>query len=147
MNDAPFIVQYEYLSGPVGAVRPTWLNYASHKSEAGAVDAAATLRASYAANGTRSKFETGTVRVIRREVIETVLETMNEEPVYWLSPLEDGCQITNTPYNGVMYDAKTPYGWANVCHDAFVTLGCRLGLGLGQKYEQQADGRWLKTGG
>ena len=66
---------------------------------------------------------------------------------YWLSPLDDACQITGEPLKGVMYDAKTPLGWANIGQAAFDHFGCRLGLGLGQKYELQADGRWLKTGG
>lgn len=69
-------------------------------------------------------------------------------PVYWTSPLEDRCQISGRRLEGIMYDAKLPGGsWANICHQTFVNMGCQLGLGLGQKYERQLDGRWLKVEG
>lgn len=70
------------------------------------------------------------------------------KPVYWNGSLPDVCQISKRPFNGVMYDAHIPgAGWANINHDAFVRLGCSLGVGRGQKYELQDDGRWLCTAG
>lgn len=66
---------------------------------------------------------------------------------YWLSPVPAGCQITGDSFDGVMYDAKTPHGWALISQACFEWLGCRTGTGLGQKYELQADGLWLKTEG
>ena len=67
--------------------------------------------------------------------------------VYWCGQLANACQITQTPFDGVMYDAKTRFGWANICQTTFDAMGCKLGTGLGQKYVQQVDGRWLKVEG
>ncbi len=73
------------------------------------------------------------------------------KPVYWISPLGQHCELTGVPFNGVMYDAPTGRNgtgpWGNICEQAFTSLGGKLGTGRGQKYELQADGRWLKTGG
>lgn len=73
-----------------------------------------------------------------------------EEPVYWLSKVPEGCQLTGEPFDGVMYDAKIKAlngQWGLVCQSTFDLFDCRLGLGYGQKYELQEDGRWLKTAG
>lgn len=69
--------------------------------------------------------------------------------VYWSSPLPaTGCQLLNKPFGDVMYDARlADVGWGNWCEEAFTRYGGRLGLGLGQKYVKQADGRWLKVEG
>jgi hypothetical protein len=70
-------------------------------------------------------------------------------PVYWLGSL-DRCQTCRQDFNGVMYDAAIArFGgqWANICQECFDAHVCRLGLGRGQKYEQQDDGKWLKVGG
>ena len=62
--------------------------------------------------------------------------------VYWISPLPAGCQISDQPFGAVMYDANLPgLGWCNCCEDTFEKYRGRLGTGLGQKYELQADGR------
>jgi hypothetical protein len=55
------------------------------------------------------------------------------------------------PYGKVMYDGKTRYGpWANMSEESWLvengTCG-QVGLGLAQKYELQADGRWKKVEG
>ena len=46
-------------------------------------------------------------------------------------------------------DGKTRMGpWANMSPDSWRRFGLgRLGTGLGQRYQKQADGRWLKTEG
>ena len=72
-----------------------------------------------------------------------------EEPVYWLSPL-GGFDDFARPYKGVMYDAKTKFGyWANMTEESYQKYRYYqwLGLGKGQKYVEQADGRWLKVEG
>jgi hypothetical protein len=69
------------------------------------------------------------------------------QPIYWCGPLEPNCQISSKPFDGVMYDASTPLGWANICQEVFDRYNCRLGTGLGQKYLLQDDGRWLKVEG
>lgn len=70
------------------------------------------------------------------------------EPVYWLSPLGDKDDF-GVPFGNVMYDAKTKQGpWANMSQASFIAHGVgRLGLGLGQKYLRQSNGRWLKVEG
>ena len=70
------------------------------------------------------------------------------EKVYWLSPL-GGFDDFDRPYKKVMYDAKTTDScWANMNEESFKKHGYGvLGLGKGQKYEMQDDGRWLKVAG
>ena len=50
---------------------------------------------------------------------------------------------------GVFVDGKTRHGpWAFMTHSSWVLEGVgRLGPGYGQKYQRQADGRWLKVEG
>ena len=79
---------------------------------------------------------------------------MAKRKVYWLSPLKDECQSCGKPFGKLMYDMKTQGGpWANLCDNCAMHNGGnhpgigRLGLGLGQKYEKQPDGKWLKTEG
>jgi hypothetical protein len=68
--------------------------------------------------------------------------------IYWIGSNPTHCQVNGTPLGDVMYDANVPgIGWGNIGHDAFVSYGCSLGLGRGQKYERQPDGRWLKVAG
>jgi len=69
---------------------------------------------------------------------------------YWLGSLGETDDF-GEKYGKVMYDAKTVMGpWANMSEKSFKKVGCgatALGLGLGQKYEKQPDGRWLKVDG
>jgi len=73
-----------------------------------------------------------------------------DKRVYWSSPLEDKCQTCSLPFGDTMYDMKTVHGpWANMCHSCAMHghgIG-KVGLGFGQKYEKQPDGKWLKTEG
>lgn len=70
-------------------------------------------------------------------------------PVYWQSSPPDSCQICHTPITDTFLDAKTlEAGWACMCVKCWGTKTARhLGLGYGQRYDRQPDGRWLKTGG
>ena len=69
---------------------------------------------------------------------------------YWLSPPPEKCDTCDTPITDTFIDGKTTLGpWGCLCPTCF-TFGPgigKLGTGLGQKYEKQADGKWLKTGG
>ena len=72
---------------------------------------------------------------------------VHERPVFWTGPLTD-CDIDHRPFVAVMYDAKTKSGpWGNLCDRCFEAHGVGLGTGLGQRYERQDDGRWLRTAG
>lgn len=68
---------------------------------------------------------------------------------YWLSPVPAVCDTCSTPITSTFFDADTGRGWACMCPSC-QNLGPgkgRVGPGRGQKYEKQADGRWLKTAG
>lgn len=74
---------------------------------------------------------------------------MSEEPVYWLSPLPEEDDF-GVPYENEMFDAPTSNGlWANMTRESWERhrKTARLGLGYGQRYEKQPDGRWLKVEG
>jgi hypothetical protein len=78
----------------------------------------------------------------------------NEHPRFWLSKvpvLDDfGELITNE-----FIDGRLGYGkgrsmrpWGFFTPASWETFGCgRLGSGYGQRYEKQADGRFLKVEG
>lgn len=52
------------------------------------------------------------------------------------------------PIDNVFIDGKTQMGpWATMAPDSYSLLGVGLGLGRGQRYEKQADGRWRKVEG
>ena len=66
--------------------------------------------------------------------------------------LEDGSVGSKddfqNPILDIVIDGKTVYGcWAMMSEESFKKYGCGLGLGLGQKYQIQPDGRWLKIEG
>lgn len=73
---------------------------------------------------------------------------MSERKVYWQGFLGSTDDF-GRPYGEVMYDAKTTMGpWANMAEESYRVHGVgKLGTGYGQKYEKQADGRWLKVEG
>jgi hypothetical protein len=73
---------------------------------------------------------------------------MLDKAVYWqgcLNSIDD----FGVRYDGTMIDGRTKDGpWANMTETSWRRHGCGLlGTGHGQKYEQQADGRWLKVEG
>lgn len=72
------------------------------------------------------------------------------QKTYWLSPVgerDDFNMPIDHEVGGIIIDGKTVMGpWALMSPSAFRAYGTgRLGLGLGQKYEKQADGKWLKV--
>ena len=74
------------------------------------------------------------------------------KPLYWGGTLVDDCNLCHGSFNGVMVDGKTVHGpWANMCWSCWkrhgITRDNSLGQGIGQRYEHQSDGRWLKTAG
>lgn len=68
----------------------------------------------------------------------------------WLSPPPEKCDTCDAPITNMFVDGKTTMGpWGCLCSACFLLgpgIG-KLGPGLGQKYEKQPDGKWLKTGG
>jgi len=75
---------------------------------------------------------------------------------YWMSPPPTQCDLVGVMAarhdsiadSGEFVDGKTRMGpWGCLCMKCHARYGVGLGLGKGQHYTRQADGRWLKTGG
>lgn len=67
---------------------------------------------------------------------------------YWQGTAPAACDVCGAQIVDTFSDAKTPMGpWANLCPGCASSMSVRYGLGFGQKYEKQSDGRWLKTAG
>jgi hypothetical protein len=83
-----------------------------------------------------------------RNLMRSRKHAMEAKKVYWAGKIGETDDFGN-PYGNVMYDAKTFRGrWANMSEHSFNVFGVPgLGIGNGQKYEKQADGRWLKVEG
>jgi hypothetical protein len=72
------------------------------------------------------------------------------QEVYWCGPIGSKDDFDRT-IGDVFVDGRTRHGpWAIMSLDSWKiesgTMGC-LGLGLGQMYRQQSDGRWKKVEG
>jgi hypothetical protein len=67
---------------------------------------------------------------------------------YWMTALGNKDDF-GMPYKDIMYDGKTKMGpWANMTEASWKKYGVgRTGTGFAQKYQKQADGRWLKIEG
>lgn len=73
----------------------------------------------------------------------------DDTPKYWLSPVGEFDDF-GKPIENVIYDAATIYGpWALMNPNSWEKhrRTKTLGMGFGQKYERQVDGRWLKVEG
>lgn len=67
---------------------------------------------------------------------------------YWNGPVPAKCDLEREPIMDAFVDGKTIFGpWANMCPKCHQSYGIGLGTGKGQKYERQADGRFLKVEG
>lgn len=78
------------------------------------------------------------------------MRSPSKRPVTWMGVVVPTCDTCPRPIVSVFYDMKTKQGpWGCLCTDcAFHGDGvAQLGTGLGQRYEKQADGKWIKTGG
>lgn len=76
---------------------------------------------------------------------------LQPKPKYWFGRVREHDDF-GVPIVDIFYDAKTNRGpWAIMAPASFekhrITRDGSLGPGLGQRYERQPDGRWLKTGG
>lgn len=68
-------------------------------------------------------------------------------PVYWVSPVE-ATDDFGMPIGDVFIDGATKMGpWAIMTPASHEKYGRGLGLGKGQKYHQQGDGKWMKVEG
>lgn len=80
-----------------------------------------------------------------------------KRPVYYLGLVPATCELCGKPITTTFVDGATTAGqWAIMCDDCWSNgykkpgicgLGGALGVGRGQRYTIQSDGRWLKTEG
>lgn len=68
---------------------------------------------------------------------------------FFQSTPPDKCDWCSGPIKDVFIDGlmRTVGRWANLCPKCHAIHGAGLGLGQGQEFTRQEDGRWLKTGG
>lgn len=58
------------------------------------------------------------------------------------------CDVCHDPIKTTFIDGATRMGpWANMCLLCFGSIGIGLGLGRGQRYIKQGDGKFLKVEG
>lgn len=70
------------------------------------------------------------------------------EARYWMGPAPAHCDMCKAPIDKMFFDMRTTMGpWGNGCSGCFHKYGVGLGTGMGQRYELQTDGRFMKTGG
>ncbi len=68
-------------------------------------------------------------------------------PVYWAGQVPQADDF-GRPIGSCFIDGRTHSGpWAFMTPATFAVHGIGLGQGKGQRYEKQADGRWLKVEG
>ncbi len=64
---------------------------------------------------------------------------------FWESPPPVNCDVCYALIPGVFIDGRTRMGpWACMCETCHAEVGCGLGVGNGQKYVEQTDGRFKK---
>ena len=71
---------------------------------------------------------------------------------YWMGTTPLACDHCETAIVSQFHDARMSGGlwggmWGCFCDHCFASHGLRHGVGLGQRYTQQPNGRWLKTAG
>lgn len=71
----------------------------------------------------------------------------SEAARYWMGDVSQDDDF-NEPIDDIFYDGKTDIGpWAIMAPRSWRRHCGRTGTGLAQKYEKQADGRWMKVEG
>lgn len=66
---------------------------------------------------------------------------------HWLGVTPIVCDFCEEDVKTVFVDGRTNAGWAHMCLHCHDSRGFGLGVGKGQKYRKQEDGRWLKVEG
>jgi hypothetical protein len=68
---------------------------------------------------------------------------------YWTGETPTHCDLTGIEIKNCFVDGRVAgkSGWAFMSPEGHAAYGVGLGTGLGQKYQRQPDGRWLKVEG
>jgi hypothetical protein len=82
-----------------------------------------------------------------KEAVQT--STLSREPVYWMGEVPKACQLSGKVIAKTFVDGRVPgmTSWAYVHPKYFKAIGGTFGVGRGQLYEKQDNGRWLKVEG
>lgn len=74
---------------------------------------------------------------------------MEKVPVYWQSPVPRKCDLCGKPIDREFVDGRLGNStkWFYSDLDCYAREGSGFGLGLGQRYVRQEDGRFLKVEG
>lgn len=68
--------------------------------------------------------------------------------VIWIGSQPTNCQLCNEPLQSTFIDGRTRLGhWAIMCPECHMDQAIGLGVGKGQMYAKQTDGRWQKVAG
>lgn len=72
-----------------------------------------------------------------------------EKKIYWEGSAPVCCEWCKGSLDGVFIDGKVRFRacWGKLCAECHEAHGIGLGLGKGQKYVKQPDGKWLKVEG
>jgi len=96
----------------------------------------------------------GTVKIGRTEKVRNRYQQIKYKqrailkPRYWAGSGPTNCDVCKRALRTVFTDGRIYSGhWAFTCDPCASTHGVTLGLGRGQRYEKQEDGRWMKVGG
>jgi hypothetical protein len=78
---------------------------------------------------------------------ENQMAVKDKSPIYWMGTV-DKCDICHRKLTKQFVDGKTAMGpWAKMHVKCHSDHGLGFGTGLGQRYEQQANKRWLRVEG
>lgn len=68
---------------------------------------------------------------------------------YWMGKAPERCDVCSKSIHNTFSDARVPGDgrWGCLCANCCSSLGVSYGLGRGQKYVRQDDGRYMKTEG
>ena len=68
--------------------------------------------------------------------------------VYWIGQAPEQCDLCARLLIDTFIDGRTDMGaWAFMCPSCHASHGYGLGIGKGQKYQKQTDGKWQKVSG
>jgi hypothetical protein len=77
------------------------------------------------------------------------VNALDDKRVFWMGEVPTHCQLSNKRITKSFVDGRVPghSSWACMHPSYYKSVGGTFGMGRGQRYEKQADGRWLKVEG